>query len=77
MVINPRIGRCLNQTIIGYRTVEQTPWDRLPIGLRIYSKGLSLLSDRHLTISTRRDGCKRARADKRDRTRIYDTLLSA
>lgn len=89
MVINPRIGRCLNQTIIGYRTVEQTPWDRLPIGLRIYSKGLSVLSDRHLTISTQRDGCKQARAapyprtdpgegeGARDCAGIYDTTLSA
>lgn len=68
MVINPRIGRCLNQTIIGYRTVEQTPWDRLPIGLRIYSKGLSALSDRHLTILTQRDGCKQARAAQEPRT---------
>lgn len=85
MVINPRIGRCLNQTIIGYRTVEQTPWDRLPIGLRIYSKGLSVLSDHHLTISTHRDGCKQARAAQEPRTDrqsqdcagIYDTTLSA
>lgn len=68
MVINPGIGRCLNQTIIGYRAVEQTPWDRLPIGLRIYSKGLSVLSDRHLTISTQRDGCKQARAPPDPRT---------
>lgn len=65
MVINPRIGRRLNQTIIGYRTVEQTPWDRLPINRRIYSKGLSLLSDQHLTISTQRDGCEQARAAAR------------
>lgn len=62
MVINLRIGRRLNQTIIGYRIVEQTPWVRLPIGLRIYSKGLSILSDRHFAISTHRDGCKQARA---------------
>lgn len=68
MVINPRIGRCLNQTIIGYRAVEQTRWDRLPIGLRIYSKGLSVLSDHHLTISTQRDGCKQARARDREHT---------
>lgn len=83
MVINPRIGRWLNQTIIGYRTVEQTSWNRLPIGLRIYSKGLFSLSDRHLTISTHRDGCRRARAAQHSWTElgprsltIYDATLS-